>query len=1017
MTIDERRLDRLITVLEGLVRSGTAGTRPTIISREDERAASAQRESAKRLGEAQESVRAALEKLAKTSKNETEKYERAQQALNDALADAAAAQADASRKDERLRRAAQKSFGHQIAAYRDLTSETHGLSSQLAAAQKNASLFAASLLETHREINESSAHYTNFINKCAQSISQLDKEFLKSAGVFDDLSDAVKKNLSASDFAKLRRSLGDAQTIITENLAKIGIEDLGRFVQGPEFEQRLRAPSTEGERSAEKFHEALVAVARQLQEQGHLQGVDLSDVNRINIRDLAQRVAQASTQINSATRGLDTNARNANTALGYLTRGVDGLRASFEDYRRNLSSTASIMASFAAAGVATRNIYTSLVDFNIAQVPLSFMEVQKASVRLGMGFDETVRFLKENKTLVSLYGAEQGGALLGSLKTTFETFGYNAKQAAELIPGGVEAAIGTGINVRSGEELNNFMNKTMKSFESISGIVDVSAKEYMRLNAELLSNSDIQGTLLGMDKQRAGAYADQLVALRNNYVQMGLSTQQAQELVKAQEAQKRERVTSRVRAAAKAQVLAQTLGMSGEEGARYAQLRRKAFLTDEEKKEMFAMEKRMAVLSEQRMQSAYAQGEGAGMAFQTTFESLSEGMESRLQTGAAAAVKERAGLVRTPEEAAAAAAAAKGSEELAAFSNVVNSVKSLMDNEFTRAIKSAGSALLGLVGQGGGGGAGILSGILGGLLGGGIARGGIGGAAGGIFSTITGLLGRAGPLISGMVTGIPSLLARGTTLIGSLVTGIPGLLASGTGLIGGLVSSVGSVMAGAGAMITRLVGMAGPLLTGLSSLLPMLGQLAAVAGAAYGGWKVGEALNEYVLNPLAEKITGTQGETVGTALYGAVDTAMGWFGASDADKMREAEEKAKLEFQARKATQPPAQPAPSGTTTGVNTATTPVAGMLAPADVAAKVTAADLTATSISDSARSLVSSSDSVTHERLSEIAQTLSSSLEALRLLVELGTKPTELRKDVAGRSIPTSYTAMTGKLPVAY
>ena len=144
--------------------------------------------------------------------------------------------------------------------------------------------------------------------------------------------------------------------------------------------------------------------------------------------------------------------------------------------------------------------------------------------------------------------------------------------------------------------------------------------------------------------------------------------------------------------------------MGGEEGARYAQLRRKAFLTPEEKKEMFAIEKQMAVLAEQRMQSAYAESEGAGMAFQTTFERLSEGMESRLQTGAAAAVKERAGLVRTPEEAAAAAAAAKGSEELAAFSNVVNSVKSLMDNEFTRAIKSAGSALLGLVGQGGGGG-------------------------------------------------------------------------------------------------------------------------------------------------------------------------------------------------------------------------------------------------------------------------------------------------------------------------
>jgi hypothetical protein len=45
---------------------------------------------------------------------------------------------------------------------------------------------------------------------------------------------------------------------------------------------------------------------------------------------------------------------------------------------------------------------------------------------------------------------------------------------------------------------------------------------------------------------------------------------------------------------------------------------------------------------------------------------------------------------------------------------------------------------------------------------------------------------------------------------------------------------------------------------------------------------------------LAEKATGVKGETVGTATYSAVDTAKGWFGSSDEDKMKQQEERDKL---------------------------------------------------------------------------------------------------------------------------
>lgn len=49
-------------------------------------------------------------------------------------------------------------------------------------------------------------------------------------------------------------------------------------------------------------------------------------------------------------------------------------------------------------------------------------------------------------------------------------------------------------------------------------------------------------------------------------------------------------------------------------------------------------------------------------------------------------------------------------------------------------------------------------------------------------------------------------------------------------------------------------------------LLGILGQIGLVAGAGWAGWKVGEMLNEYVLNPAAQALTGDKDATVGTAL-------------------------------------------------------------------------------------------------------------------------------------------------------
>lgn len=57
----------------------------------------------------------------------------------------------------------------------------------------------------------------------------------------------------------------------------------------------------------------------------------------------------------------------------------------------------------------------------------------------------------------------------------------------------------------------------------------------------------------------------------------------------------------------------------------------------------------------------------------------------------------------------------------------------------------------------------------------------------------------------------------------------------------------------------------------LKSILGLLGKSLLVAGAGALGYEIGTALNKYVLDPLAEKLTGVKGAGVGTYVYDSIN--------------------------------------------------------------------------------------------------------------------------------------------------
>src|SRR5690606_1480559 len=97
-----------------------------------------------------------------------------------------------------------------------------------------------------------------------------------------------------------------------------------------------------------------------------------------------------------------------------------------------LAGTAAGTAGFTGVKNAVFDIVGQLADFNIAHVPKSFADTNIASIKLGMSFQETVRFMQENKRTMAIFG-DGFDQVTDQLKGTFGKFGFNMQQASEVI--------------------------------------------------------------------------------------------------------------------------------------------------------------------------------------------------------------------------------------------------------------------------------------------------------------------------------------------------------------------------------------------------------------------------------------------------------------------------------------------------------------------------------------------------------------------------------------------------------
>ena len=679
----------------------------------------------------------------------------------------------------------------QILAFKNLIKGTDSLSNDMSKAQRNSSLLSASLIKRANEVDQdpNSLDYARYIAELSDAARNLPTSLLRSAKVIEEHTDEFgkvifKDNLNADDFAALRAQVGEAGVLLRE--AFDGVADFDKIMEMGFAKAREAYKDTP--ETINGINDALIATAIKLQQDGIVfpetlklkfekdaYGKDTDRIDeRATIEALSSQMGTLADEMDAfyraaekGTKGLDHLGVQVNSVAGAIKRNylsIEGITNHLAAHLGELATLTGTIASLKKSASDAAAVFKEMMSFNIAQLPATYWQVQKASVEMGMTFEETTKYLAENKRMFAMYGTDAHAAFRSNLEDTLNAYGYTFKQGAEMVGPAIEAAIGSSINVRDANALDKFIGNTVKSFEQISAVVDLSVGEYAKLNSELFNSGDAMQNMVGMTQAQTLQYANSLEMQRNQLVLDGLSLQHAQDLIKAQEAQKRAKVMDKYKTAAMNMVQMQALGFSPDESKRAYDLEVKGRArSGEENTEYAKLQAKRMLAQEQQLSALAASGDQAGM------DALSVMLERTNQGGTAddigraqlvAELKKKANADLTEAERSMLKGAGRGDADLASMGEAANAVSSVFSNSLVTSAWSATGSLVALALA-----SGKLSMQFGLMSGGGLLKG---------------ILGKAGSVAS---------------TAGKVVTGAAGKLAGGGGMkLGGAILG-GALMA------------------------------------------------------------------------------------------------------------------------------------------------------------------------------------------------------------------------------
>ena len=606
---------------------------------------------------------------------------------------------------------------HQLSGYLNKHSKISKMfTSTMGQANAHAAMMSAAFLDSHEYVKRGSTRYNNMMENLEEAISPLSKSLLSTAGVLDSTTGQLKRNLRPSDFSAVRASLGALVSSINDGVSAFGANSLRELMDSAGGRAGLHQQLGSNNNLKNALLKTVVDAAAkgvkvEVNTQSGTQSLftngQLNEEAYNQLRDQNASLAKAISTVSDAAEGasaaiskLDSEALKASSAFHSFNK--SNVLADLKDKFSELGEASTIAANLGKTKAAFGDLYKEIVQFNAAMVPETYVGTHLAAVKLGMSFDETVKFMQENKRMMAIYGADGFGQMTSNMKATFQQFGLNMAQAADAIAPMTDAAINAGVNIRDADAMDKFVNQTMESYKKMAGVVDMTAAQYAQMNAQLLNNEDIQSTLIGMDAERSQAYAKDTIAVRDHYIKMGLSADSANELLLAQRRQARESVIQRVGGAARAMLLAQQTGMSQTDAQELFTLSKKGIRTADEDKRLAELQGQVGLGIERSRVAAYDRSEAAGYAQDAMIESLTSGLGAggdAIRAARELEQKKRAGAAISDAEQDIAAGAAAGSEAIAGLSNLVNSISSILGSTLFAAASASALALAGLTMQ------------------------------------------------------------------------------------------------------------------------------------------------------------------------------------------------------------------------------------------------------------------------------------------------------------------------------
>ena len=950
-----------------------------------------------------------------------------------------------------------KGYYEQQQALTILNKRTKGFTSALAQNQRTASLFNAALISSQKIVSEGTFEYEKFMEDLSKASKNLNEGMLKRAGVYDEETKNLREDLTHNDFSRLSQMMGVAQTSITESLAglkDIGInnfDDLTKASDDNKKGKTLHANVPQDQLTAEqlngkqldlteartRINAALTKIAQDLIIQGHDLGGKFTEVaaqigetgqitadqlstirNEVNAGGpaLIANFKKINDQLDASMTAISAEAEARNNIVGMMKKRMNAENALVFAKDKLVAALSAVSIGAAVSNLTTKlkDAYQQIVDFNIAEVPASFWQVQKASVAMGLSMKDTVEFMQRNKRLMALYG-DGFSDETSKMKSVFAGFGYNMAQAAGLVAPSVEAAIASGVNVKDGQALNKFISQTMNSFKDISGVVDTTAAEFIKMNADLMSSSDIANTMIGLDRTHAQAYQQEIMQLQKHYLLMGLSNQQTQELIQAQKAQQREKVTSKIKDAAKGMMMIQQSGGSAADAQRYFQLSLNGNRSDEEEKEFFELSKKKVKLREEQRNAAYARDNNAGLVTDVFQGSMaSEGASAEIDKKAEAAVRaDKANLGVDAKTAKKQRDKALGDDLVTTTSNMVNMFNSLLNIPLVATSLAA-------------------AGALGALTFNAMSLGKVLGAKN--FGEFFKLFGKEG------LNGLKSLLGVGAVSTGGVVASTAGTVAAGAagaGAVGAGAAGAEAAAASKAAKISKYgklggkaFGLAGVAygayetyqdyedvsrkeatgeITKQEASTKKGGAVGKGLGAGLGGW--GGMVAGAKLGAMAGTFFGPVGTAIGGALGGLAGAAFGaWMGGKGGETIGEAAGTAVAGSDVAKDIESPAQPAQQKPPTVESNQAQPTGKDDKKTNVNKE------TDTSKSESDSGILNVADKTSQEQLLAIAQSMTTMVDLLKTISSDGLKASvELpaqQYSSGQRRLPSAYEYQTGR-----